>query len=254
METYYFEYRIKKNRPGLLGDISSMLGLLGINILKVNGYNDDYRGFLIKGPSHHLQLLNSIFEEVESVEVSALRHPKLIDLIGLKHGVKIDSTGKKPRIFCFTRNELGIMIDLLGEIVKERENKIIGIRGMPRVGKSEAAIASCVYANKKWVLISSTIIRQNIRSFLSEEEKGADCVYLIDAITTTSRGNLKHKELVKEVMELPLPKIIEHPEILIRDWHFSEDKFDFIFELKQNTEDKIDYENIAVSFSSFDIS
>ncbi len=32
METLYMEYKIIKNRPGLLGDLASLLGLLQINI------------------------------------------------------------------------------------------------------------------------------------------------------------------------------------------------------------------------------
>jgi hypothetical protein len=40
---YYLEYKIKKNRPGLLGDISSLLGMLSINIVTINGVHDKSR-------------------------------------------------------------------------------------------------------------------------------------------------------------------------------------------------------------------
>ena len=34
---WYLEYEIMINRPGLLGDISSLLGMLSINIVTING-------------------------------------------------------------------------------------------------------------------------------------------------------------------------------------------------------------------------
>ena len=34
---WYMEYKIHKNRPGLLGDIASVLGMLEVNILTING-------------------------------------------------------------------------------------------------------------------------------------------------------------------------------------------------------------------------
>ena len=34
---WYLEYEIIINRPGLLGDISSLLGMLSINIVTING-------------------------------------------------------------------------------------------------------------------------------------------------------------------------------------------------------------------------
>lgn len=37
---WYLEYQIQKNRPGLLGDISSLLGMLSINIVTINGVDD----------------------------------------------------------------------------------------------------------------------------------------------------------------------------------------------------------------------
>ena len=36
MEEWYFEYEIQVNRPGLLGDIASLLGMLRVNIVAIN--------------------------------------------------------------------------------------------------------------------------------------------------------------------------------------------------------------------------
>lgn len=45
---WYMEYKIHKNRPGLLGDIASMLGILGVNILTINGVEGERRGCFSK--------------------------------------------------------------------------------------------------------------------------------------------------------------------------------------------------------------
>lgn len=45
---WYMEYKIHKNRPGLLGDIASMLGILGVNILTINGVEGERRGMLLE--------------------------------------------------------------------------------------------------------------------------------------------------------------------------------------------------------------
>ncbi|MDA8235503.1 MAG: DUF3388 domain-containing protein [Clostridia bacterium] len=203
METYYLEYEIIRNRRGLLGDVTSLLGMLGVNIVTVNGSSGNWRGFLLQG---------------EAEKLNALR-------VALQH---IDQ--------------------------KTEGSRVIGIRGMPRVGKTEASIAACVYANKRWVLVSSTIIRQNIRHCLSPEEMSDQCVFLIDGITSTSRGDRQHLDLVRQLLELPIPKIIEHPDILIRDGEVAKDIFDYVIELKHQLDDHIPVDTIASSISAFDIS
>ena len=45
---WYLEYEITINRAGLLGDISSLLGMLGISIVTINGVDQGKRGLLIK--------------------------------------------------------------------------------------------------------------------------------------------------------------------------------------------------------------
>ena len=52
----------------------------------------------------------------------------------------------------------------MAEIFKQEGHKLIGIRGMPRVGKTESVVAASVCANKKWIFLSSTMIKQTIRS------------------------------------------------------------------------------------------
>lgn len=45
---WYMEYKIHKNRPGLLGDIASVLGMLEVNILTINGVEGQTRGMLLE--------------------------------------------------------------------------------------------------------------------------------------------------------------------------------------------------------------
>ena len=45
---WYFEYEIQVNRPGLLGDISSLMGMLSINIVTINGVDVSRRGMLLR--------------------------------------------------------------------------------------------------------------------------------------------------------------------------------------------------------------
>ena len=68
----------------------------------------------------------------------------------------------------------------MSEIFKEEGHKLIGIRGMPRVGKTESLVAASVSANKRWIFISSTLLKQTIRDKLIEGEYDGDNVYLID--------------------------------------------------------------------------
>ena len=43
MGEWYFEYEIQVNRPGLLGDIASLLGMLRVNIVSINGVDEGRR-------------------------------------------------------------------------------------------------------------------------------------------------------------------------------------------------------------------
>ena len=48
MGEWYLEYEIQVNRPGLLGDISSLLGMLRVNIVTINGVDGGHRGMLLR--------------------------------------------------------------------------------------------------------------------------------------------------------------------------------------------------------------
>lgn len=45
---WYLEYEITFNRAGLLGDVASLLGMMGISIVTINGVDQNRRGLLIR--------------------------------------------------------------------------------------------------------------------------------------------------------------------------------------------------------------
>jgi hypothetical protein len=249
----YLEYDIQQNKPGLLGAVTTLIGMLDLNILTVTGIGQTRRGLLLEVHSEaKVRALREALFEVEAIKVTAFRLPTLLDHIALRHGKRLDMAEINPPTYRFVREELGVLVDFLGDTLLEGGNRIIGIRGMPRVGKTEAAIAACVYANKRWILLSSTIIRQTIRTELLLEES-TNSIFLIDGITSTTRGNDAHWSLLKRVIEMPTLKIIEHPDVLLRDGRIDID-FDFIIEIRHHEDDVIRCEDISMSFSAFDLS
>ncbi len=251
---WYVEFEIVGDRPGLLGSITTLTGLMGIGIVTINTIAGGRKGLLLacdsRGPVKSLQ---NALAGLTSIRLTAFKQPSFVDKIGLKHGKIIHRDPQAPRTYRFVREDLGMLVDFLGELIRKK-SPIIGLRGMPRVGKTEATIAACVYANKKWVVISSTLMRQLMRKILSQDELSGDSVYLIDGIVSCVRGGLEHKELVRKIIKEPVPKVIEHPDIFLRENSLSDDFFDFIIELRRTPDEVIDYNMISQSFSAFDIS
>lgn len=251
---WYMEYEVIHDRPGILGDIATFLGLMGVNITMINGIAGGKRGLLLDcNDSARMVTLKNALAKANSIQLTAFRKPSFIDRISLKHGKIIHQDANAPGTYSFIREDLGMLVDFLGELIL-KQTPVIGLRGMPRVGKTEATIAACVYANKKWVIISSTLMRQSMRRVLSEEELSRDCVYLIDGIVSCVRGSLEHKQLVEKILEYPVPKIIEHPDIFLRENALTESFFDYIVELRRTKDEVIDYSLVSQSFSAFDIS
>jgi len=247
------EYDIQQNKPGLLGAVTTLIGMLDLNILSVAGIGQTRRGFLLEVQSDaKVRVLREALIEVGAIIVTAFRPPTLSDRIALRHGKRLDMAEMNPPTYRFVREDLGVLVDFLGDTLVEGGNHVIGIRGMPRVGKTEAAIAACVYANKRWILLSSTIIRQTIRTELLLDES-ENSIFLIDGITSTTRGNNEHWALIRKVLQMPTLKIIEHPDVFLRDGRLEVD-FDFIIEIRHHEDDVIRIEDISMSFTAFDLS
>ena len=90
--------------------------------------------------------------------------------VAVRHGRYLDPSLVDKRIFQFTRDELGLLVDFMAELLKKKGNQVIGLRGMPRVGKTEAVVAASVCANKRWTFVSSTLLRQTAREQLFPDE------------------------------------------------------------------------------------
>lgn len=258
---WYFEYEIQKNRPGLLGDISSLLGMLSINIVTINGVDEGRRGLLLKAKdSKNIERLESILSTMDTIKVIKIREPKLRDRLAVRHGRYIQRDADDKKTFRFVRDELGLLVDFMAELFKKEGHKMIGIRGMPRVGKTESIVAASVCANKKWLFVSSTLLKQTIRSQLIEDEYNDNNLFIIDGIVSTRRANEKHWQLLREIMRLNSVKVIEHPDIFVQNSEYTLDDFDYIIELRNNPGEEITYEIVnnqgqlfgGSDFGSFD--
>jgi hypothetical protein len=260
MIEWYFEYEIHKNRPGLLGDISSLIGMLGINIMTINGVDDVRRGLLLRCENEEqITRLESILNTMDNITVTKYRTPKLRDRLAVRHGRYIQRDADDKKTFRFVRDELGLLVDFMAELMKKDGHKLIGIRGMPRVGKTESIVASSVCANKRWLFVSSTLIKQTIRSQLIEDEYSENNIYIIDGIVSTKRANERHWQLVREIMQLPATKVVEHPDIFVNQSEYTLDDFDYIIELRNDYDEEITYDlvdeielNKKNNFSMFD--
>ncbi|MFC4320113.1 DUF3388 domain-containing protein [Litchfieldia salsa] len=257
---WYLEYEIHKNRPGLLGDISSLLGMLSINIVTINGVDDMRRGLLLLCDNNEqIERLESILNTMDNITVTKIREPKVRDRLAVRHGRYIQRDADDKKTFRFVRDELGLLVDFMAEIYKQEGHKLIGIRGMPRVGKTESVVAASVCANKRWLFVSSTLLKQTIRSQLIEDEYNEDNLFIIDGIVSTKRASEKHWQLVREIMRLPAVKVVEHPDVFVRNSEYTLEDFDYIIELRNNPGEEITYELIddqqlfsGSDFSGFD--
>ena len=86
--------------------------------------------------------------------------------------------------FVLFGDELGILVDFMAELFKKEGHKLIGIRGMPRVGKTESVVAASVCANKKWIFLSSTMIKQTVRNQLIGDEFNGNNIFIFDGVVT----------------------------------------------------------------------
>ncbi|WP_404409281.1 YmfK family protein [Jeotgalibacillus malaysiensis] len=240
---WYLEYEIQKNRPGLLGDISSLLGMLSINIVTINGVDEGRRGMLLLARSdEQIVRLELILRTMDTIQMTKLREPKLRDRMAVRHGRYIQRDADDKKTFRFIRDELGLLVDFMAELYKQDGHKLIGIRGLPRVGKTESIVAASVCANKKWLFMSSTLLKQTVRDKLIPDEYNENNLFIIDGVVSTQRASDKHWQLVREIMRMPSIKVIEHPDIFVENSEYSIDDFDYIIELRHDPDEEITYE------------
>lgn len=241
---FYFQYRIVHDRPGLLGDIASLLGMLGFNIMRLANVSDESRGFLLETRRlADAELLRTIVENLRDIEVAALRRPTLRDRIALRHGKFIERADEEMRTYRFVRDELGVLVDFVGELLKRPGRQVIGMRGQPRVGKTESIVAASVYANKRWTFVSSTLLRQTMLKELPDEQFLSDnFVYMIDGAVTALRGEESHWRVVDDILGMAAPIVIEHPDIFVKHTRYDWSLFDMVVELRRDPDEMIQFE------------
>lgn len=245
---WYLEYELQYNRPGLLGEIASLLGMLTINIITINGVENNRRGMLLTTEkTEYILRLRSILQTMDTIKITKLRKPKLLDKLAVRHGKYIHRDSNNRKTVKFVRDELGLLVDFMAELYKSDGHKLIGIRGMPRVGKTESVVAASVCANKRWVFVSSTLLKQTVRNQLIEGEYSEDNIYIIDGIVSKRRASERHWQLIREVMNMPTVKVIEHPDIFVESTEYTLDDFDYIIELRSHIDEEITYENLQHS-------
>ena len=246
MDEWYFEYHIHRDRFGLLGDIASVLGMLQINIVTLSGVEGMKRGFLLQTDDPlRIESLQQLLRKVSDITVTALRPPTLLDRLALRHGRLIERDYGEYKTYKFTRDDLGILVDFMGEHLKKSGHQVMGVRGMPRVGKTESIVAASVYAGKRWTFISSTLLKQTLRTDLDDDElNDEDHVYIIDGIVSTLRGSEDHMRLVRRILRSNAPKVIEHPDMFVHKTEYSWSVFDRIIELRNALDEEITYESL----------
>lgn len=241
---FYFQYRICRDRPGLLGDIASLVGMLGFNIIQLASVSDTSRGFLLQTTRpESVEVLKTMLESLEDIQLDALRTPSLRDRLAMRHGRFIERSDTEMRTYRFVRDELGVLVDFLGELLKRPGRQVIGLRGQPRVGKTESIVAASVYANKRWFFISSTLLKQTLlRELPSDEFLSDNFVYIIDGAVSSFRGDEAHQSCLDDVLRLQAPIVIEHPDIFVKHTRYDWKIFDFLIELRRETDEVIQYE------------
>ncbi len=91
VKEWYFEYQLHENRPGILGDISSLLGMLSINIVTINGVDDTRRGMLLRSTDDdNVKRFKAILHTIGSVTVTKFREPRVRDRLAIRHGRYIE--------------------------------------------------------------------------------------------------------------------------------------------------------------------
>ncbi|MBD7983594.1 DUF3388 domain-containing protein [Sporosarcina sp. Sa2YVA2] len=243
MGEWYVEYEVQVNRPGLLGDIASLLGMLRVNITTINGVDGGHRGMLVRTENDdQIKRFELIASTMETIQVKKIREPKLRDILAVRHGRYIQRDLDDRKTFRFVRSELGVLVDFMAELFKQDGHKLIGIRGMPRVGKTESVVAASVCANKKWIFLSSTMIKQTVRSNLAGDEFSKDNIFILDGIVTRKSGDERHMQLVREMMNMPTIKVVEHPDMFVQHSEYDVEDFDYIIELRTDPDEEITYE------------
>jgi hypothetical protein len=67
-------------------------------------------------------------------------------------------------------------------------------------------------------------------------------IFIVDGIVSTIRANERHHSLLQEIMAMPATKVIEHPDIFIRESRYDYSDFDYFIELRNHPDEVISTE------------
>ena len=166
----------------------------------------------------------------------------LRDILAVRHGRYIQRDVDERKTFRFLRSDLGVLVDFMAELFKQDGHKLIGIRGMPRVGKTESVVAASVCANKKWIFSLIDYDQADGRSNLMGDEFSEGNIFILDGIVTRRAEDERHMQLVREMMSMPTIKVVEHPDMFVQHSEYDIDDFDYIIELRTDPDQEITYD------------
>lgn len=88
------------------------------------------------------------------------------------------------------------------------------------------------------------MLKQTVRNQLIEGEYGEDYIYIIDGVVSQQRASEQHWQLIREIMQIPATKVVEHPDIFIQTTQYTIDDFDYIIEIRRDENEEITYDSI----------
>ena len=94
---------------------------------------------------------------------------------------------------------------------------------------------------KKLILIISMALASSIAFAQNSND---NTLYIIDGVVSQQRANEAHWQLIREIMQLPAVKVIEHPDIFIQATEYTIDDFDYIIEIRRDEDEEITYEPV----------
>jgi len=86
------------------------------------------------------------------------------------------------------------------------------------------------------------MIKQTVRNQLMGDERSDNNIFILDGIVTRKASDERHMQLIREMMRMPTIKVVEHPDMFVKQSDYSIEDFDYIIELRHHPDEKITYD------------
>ncbi len=86
------------------------------------------------------------------------------------------------------------------------------------------------------------MIKQTVRNKLAGDEFSDNNIFILDGIVTRRSTDERHLQLVREMMNMPSIKVVEHPDMFVQHSEYKIEDFDYIIELRHHPDEEITYE------------